>query len=873
MVDGDVLVVDDEPQILLLISRFLQRSGYKVETAENGMLALERLSERPFALILSDLKMPHMDGVRLLQEVRERHPDTLFILMTGFATLDSAVSVLRHGAYDYLTKPLDLDDLRSTVRRALEHHALLLQNKRLMEFLQEKNVVLEFLHREEQHKSRQLNQVNAIARQISTVLDVEQLVSLVVDLIKPAFDFTSLSFGLIEEETLLFRRGRLDGKRERVQESVLWRLTDGGHRAFVHPSIRAMSHSHEEEPLPESLEEEDAAHELIFPLRAGEKTVGFWVADWSEDAQYRDENLAYLESLAAQTVVMLQNARLYALARQADEMAFLNEVARAANQRLDLEETIRSVLSCVQATFNAPLVEICLLNEQGKIQSVFTLVQDAFERSSMSLLGNGFVRRVKEDPLIFRESMEIGQVRSSETEPLGLRSRLGVSLQLGERQIGVLGLGSVDPGTYGPEDGRLLQVVGGQAATAIENARLFQEVESGRQVILQSRDTLQTLFDGILEGIYIVDRDKETLAINRTQAGWARSELADLVGQSAQLAFPTSECSLALIEETFESGRPVSRTERQRMEDGRWTEWEIHTYPIASPDLSQRSGSALADSLNGDQDRTTDSAEVPQEAEKASRVDRVVVVVRDVTEQRWLEASLIQSEKLAAVGRLAAGVAHEINNPMTVISANIQILREEIPSDHAYYGSIELINRASERTSKIVRNLLDFSRAEQFEFVPTDLNRSLRDAISLVESQILKSNIQVVTALDPALPPIWASPDHLHVVWLNLLLNARDAIEEAEREGWIRVTSRRRRERAVVQISDNGMGIPSHVLGRIYDPFFTTKPPGKGTGLGLFTCYRTVIRHGGEISVDSRVGMGTTFDISLPVRQERLSDE
>ncbi|MFX1353302.1 MAG: response regulator [Promethearchaeota archaeon] len=870
MVNGDVLVVDDEPQILLLISRFLQRSGYKVETAENGMLALERLSEQPFALILSDLKMPHMDGVRLLQEVRERHPDTLFILMTGFATLDSAVSVLRHGAYDYLTKPLDLDDLRSTVRRALEHHALLLQNKRLMEFLQEKNVVLEFLHREEQHKSRQLNQVNAIARQISTVLDVEQLVSMVVDLVKPAFDFASLSFGLIEEETLLFGGGRLDGKRERVRGSVFWRLTDGGRKAFVHPAIRAMAHSHAEEPLPESLEGEAAAYELIFPLRAGERTVGFWVADWSEDAQYRDENLAYLESLAAQTVVMLQNARLYALARQADEMSFLNEVARAANQRLDLEETIRSVLSCVQATFNTSLAEICLLDEQGKIQSVYTLVQDAFERSSTSLLGNGFVRRVKEDPLILRESMEIGQVRSSATEPLSLRSRLGVSLQLGERQIGVLGLGSADPGAYGTEDGRLLQVVGGQAATAIENARLFQEVESGRQVILQSRDTLQTLFDGILEGIYIVDRDKETLAINRTQAGWARRELADLVGQSAQLAFPTSECSLALIEETFESGRPVSRTERQRTEDGRWTEWEIHTYPIASPNLSQRSGSAPAGSPDGAQDR---SREVLQEAEEPSHVDRVVVVVRDVTEQRWLEASLIQSEKLAAVGRLAAGVAHEINNPMTVISANVQILREEIPSDHSYYGSIELINRASERTSKIVRNLLDFSRAEQFEFVPTDLNRSLRDAISLVESQILKSNIQVVTALDPALPPIWASPDHLHVVWLNLLLNARDAIEEAAREGWIRVTSRRRREWVIVQISDNGMGIPSHVLGRIYDPFFTTKPPGKGTGLGLFTCYRTVVRHGGEISVDSRVGMGTTFDISLPVRQERASDE
>jgi len=859
MVDGGILVVDDEPQILSLISRFLQRSGYKVETAESGIAALERLKARPFALILSDLKMPHMDGVRFLQEVREHYPDTLFIMMTGFATIDSAVLVLRYGAYVYLTKPLDLDDLRSTVRRALEHHALVLQNKRLMEFLQEKNVVLEFLHREEQRRSSQLNRVNAIARQISAVLDVEKLVTLVIDLVKPAFDFASMSFGLVEGVILTFKGGRLEGKRERVQECIFWQLTDGGRKPFVHPSVRSIGHSHTEESLPESLEGDQVSYDLIFPLRAGEQTRGFWVADWKEDAQFRDENLPYLESLAAQTVVMLQNARLYALARQADEMAFLNAVARAANQSLNLEEAIRSVLLCVRTTFNASLAEVCLLNDRREIQSVFSLVQGTFKRSSVSLLGSGFVHQVEEAPLIVREPMETGQTRSSGTGPTILRSLLGVPLQLGEQQIGVLGLESAGPDAYDTEDGRLLQVVGGQVATAIENARLFKEVESGRQVILQSRNTLQTLFDGILEGIYIVDHDKKILAINRTQAGWARCGFADLVGQPARLAFPTSRCSLALIEETFESGKLASRTEQQRMEDGRWTEWEIHTYPVASPGAAQ--------------DRSTNKPGAFQEAGRQPRVDRVVVVVRDVTEQRWLEASLVQSEKLAAVGRLAAGVAHEINNPMTVISANIQILREEIPSDHPYFGSIELINRASERTSKIVRNLLDFSRAEQFEYVLTDLNRSLYDAISLVEPQIRKSNIHITTELDSALPPIWASPDHLHVVWLNLLLNARDAIEEAEREGWIRVTSRRRGDWVVVQVSDNGVGIPSPVINRVYDPFFTTKPPGKGTGLGLFTCYRAVVRHGGEINVDSEVGIGTTFDVSLPIRQEPLSDE
>jgi PAS domain-containing protein len=179
----------------------------------------------------------------------------------------------------------------------------------------------------------------------------------------------------------------------------------------------------------------------------------------------------------------------------------------------------------------------------------------------------------------------------------------------------------------------LLQVVGAQVATAIENARLFQEVLSGRQTILQSRNTLLALFDGILEGIYIVDQDSTILAINRTQASWAGREVRELIGSSAESAFPNSEYAMALVKETFRTCAPVSHTERQRTDDTRSTEWAIQTYPVSASDPDEIA--------NGDE---------------PSPVDRVVVVVRDVTEQRMLEASLSRSEKLASVGRLAAGI-------------------------------------------------------------------------------------------------------------------------------------------------------------------------------------------------------------------------
>jgi signal transduction histidine kinase/CheY-like chemotaxis protein/GAF domain-containing protein len=908
--DGEhILVIDDDPQVLALISRFLRRSGYQVETIGDGGMAIERLrheatlDEDGLALVLSDLKMPGMDGLRILDEVKEYCPDAVFVLITGYATTDSAVAALRQGVYDYLTKPLDLDDLLSTVQRALEHRALVMQNKRLIEFLREKNVVLEFLHREEQRKSEQLRQVNAIARQITPILDVETLVTTVLELIVPSFDFVAPSFGLIEGEELCFRGGRLDEQRMPIQESVFWRLTGGGSQPFVrlYPGLAGGDDGVDMEIGSQAALDADmpAPYDLIFPLNKaaqnGERTVGFWVADWDEAAEFREENLPYLESLAAQTVVVLENARLYAVAKQVDELAFLNEVGRAANESLDLEKTIRAVLSCVQRAFDANLVEIALLDQEQEVDQTFSLMDGVYQPSEHPLLGSEFVRHVNEQPVV--------DDRVSQPGALPLRSVLGVPLRFGERSIGVMGMASVTPAAYNIEHARLMQIAGGQVATAIQNARLFQKVESAQLVVLQSRNTLRTLVDGILEGIYIIDRNNVILAINRMQAGLAGKSFTELVGHPAELAFPSSERSMELIRETFRTGKPMSCTERQRIELApepvqqpvqqagslvpRWTEWEIHTYPITSSDAypGAADGLTMAHAYpmlrspggNGGRQAHASQARASQACDAQGpelaaadplQVERVVVVVRDVTDQRLLEASLVQSEKMAAIGTLAAGFAHEINNPMTVISANAQILSEEIPGRHPYYGSIELIDRASQRASRIVRNLLDFSRSEEFEFVPTDLNLSLKEAVSLVETQLRKANVQLVCELEPDMPPVWASPDHLHVMWLNLLLNARDAIEEKRDGGTIQVTSHRRDDQIIVRIADTGIGMSDELIKHLFEPFFTTKGPGKGTGLGLFTCYRTLIRHGGEIRVDSLEGEGTVFRIALPIRRE-----
>jgi signal transduction histidine kinase len=245
-----------------------------------------------------------------------------------------------------------------------------------------------------------------------------------------------------------------------------------------------------------------------------------------------------------------------------------------------------------------------------------------------------------------------------------------------------------------------------------------------------------------------------------------------------------------------------------------------------------------------------------------------MILARDVTERRNLEASLSQAEKLAALGQLAAGLAHEINNPLTAIVANVQLLLIDAEADDHKHESLVLIKQASDRAVTVVRNLLDFARQEQYEFHPTDINASLRAALKLVRHQFLIAQVNVVEDLAPDLPPAMASRDHLQGVWLNLLLNARDAVTQRTRRDvdpctWV---SSRLREDGLVEVAirDNGVGIPPDQLVRIFEPFFTTKDPGEGTGLGLSTSFHVVKQHGGEIKVDSEVGAGTNFRVLLP---------
>jgi two-component system NtrC family sensor kinase len=248
---------------------------------------------------------------------------------------------------------------------------------------------------------------------------------------------------------------------------------------------------------------------------------------------------------------------------------------------------------------------------------------------------------------------------------------------------------------------------------------------------------------------------------------------------------------------------------------------------------------------------------------EAGGVAQAFLFEEDVTERRRLEASLVQAEKLAAVGQLAAGVAHEINNPLTAILANAQLLGRDLPpDDFERREMVDIIIQATERASQSVLDLLDFSRPEREDLGATDVNETLHRTLAIIQRELLDTSIALVFEPGEDLSPVQGSRDQLQSLWLNLIVNAKQAIEPGP--GKIRIATRRAGEVVQVTISDNGPGIQPDQLARIFEPFYTTKDPGRGTGLGLSICHRIVTQHGGNIQVTSQPGEGTQVTVSLP---------
>ncbi len=242
-------------------------------------------------------------------------------------------------------------------------------------------------------------------------------------------------------------------------------------------------------------------------------------------------------------------------------------------------------------------------------------------------------------------------------------------------------------------------------------------------------------------------------------------------------------------------------------------------------------------------------------------------VHRDITHQRNLERQLVQAQKMESIGMLAAGLAHEVGNPLTSISSLVQVI-QRTPDDATTKDRLSLIKSQISRISRIIRELVDFSRQSNSEMHVTDINKVISEALDIVRVGKKSKTVTFAQELDPNLPRVSLVADKLQQVLINILINAVDALQETlgERQPVVTVTSATTTDDVVITLRDNGPGIPTESIPKIFDPFFTTKPVGQGTGLGLWVSFTIIKSFNGDLQVESKVGEGTAFRILLPLR-------
>ena len=387
-----------------------------------------------------------------------------------------------------------------------------------------------------------------------------------------------------------------------------------------------------------------------------------------------------------------------------------------------------------------------------------------------------------------------------------------------DRVIAYIALGRTRNGDYlTTEDLDLLETVSDYVGIALENARLYRSLEQKAAEYQSLKDFSENIIESINVGVVVEDVEGRIVGWNRALEALTGLNRDETLGRETEEIIPADFL--------------------QRLADIR------NLYKQAWNGLIVNfSATSLVD--------------------KAGATRGTLIIIDNITDRIRLEDQLIQNEKLTSIGLLAAGVAHEVNTPLAVISSYSQMLRKEISPEDSRHKLLEKITKQTFRASEIVNSLLNFSRTSATEFTEIDIHQVITETISLLEHQFKTARIRVERELKADCPMTYGNAGKLQQVFLNLFVNARDAMPAG---GELRILTDTGDSKIEILVQDTGVGISRENVKKIYDPFFTTKAAGKGTGLGLSVSYGIIQEHGGNISVDSKQGVGTSFKLELPL--------
>ena len=415
---------------------------------------------------------------------------------------------------------------------------------------------------------------------------------------------------------------------------------------------------------------------------------------------------------------------------------------------------------------------------------------------------------------------------------LGLRVAVISPMCAQGRVLGLFVVTGLQEINYDPADLAFLQQLANQLTIYLQDRELFAEVTRAK---IEWENTFKAVKDLIL----VVDRQMQIFRVNLATLQHSGLSESEIMGRKCCKVICASPepCHNCAVIEALRTGETASS--QRQFDDGRVM--EFYAYP-----------SNYEQSEPG-----------------------VVIYVRDITDRLKMQVQLLKTARLAALGEMSAGVAHELNTPLAVIIGDIQLLLRELPGDSQSRNLFDDIKTCALRCKQIVQGLLTFSRQEQFVFYPVAINDVVQEAMKLVAYQIETDNIQIGLDCADHIPVIEGNAQQLEQVLVNLLLNAKQSFEGTDGKRLIKVQTGfdHSRSQVFVKVSDTGQGIRQENLTQIFDPFFTSKGVGRGTGLGLSVSLGIIQTHGGTVGVESEICRGSTFTVYLPPMQEADADD